>query len=432
VMALHLVRELAYGRFWGFRWFSWVSGVPLLWLAFASGIGGYWLVWDQLAQFTGIATTEWFGALPGFDISMARNFFVSDTLSDRFFSLLAFLHIGFPLFLLLGMWIHVLRITGARTQPQAQLGWATLGLLVLLSLARPALSQAPVDLAFEPLRIDFDWFYLFAYPGIYRLSPAAVWTLLVGLTVLLCAAPWLVRRPRPAVATVDPEFCNGCGRCLADCPYAALVMQPRGGARSRFKLAVVLPDLCAGCGVCAGACPSSTPFRSDDVLATGIDMPQLPVGDLRDRMERAIGRLSGPAKVVVFGCDCGVPVHGLDGESVAAFSLPCVGLLPPSFVEYALRGGADGVMVVGCAEGDCEYRLGAEWTRRRIDGAREPHLRSSVPRERVKLLWPYDSERDRVRHALDEFQAGLQVMSAAPTRLPRRRQRETMHHGHEG
>lgn len=31
-------------------------------------------------------------------------------------------------------------------------------------------------------------------------------------------------------------------------------------------------------------------------------------------------------------------------------SLICAGMLPPSFVEYALRGGADGVMVVGCRE----------------------------------------------------------------------------------
>ena len=37
---LHLVKEFAAGHFKGFRWFSWVSGVPLLWLMFASGIGG--------------------------------------------------------------------------------------------------------------------------------------------------------------------------------------------------------------------------------------------------------------------------------------------------------------------------------------------------------------------------------------------------------
>ena len=421
VMALHLVRELAYGRFRGFRWFSWLSGVPLAWLAIACGIGGYWLVWDQLAQFIGIATTEWFSALPGFDTSMVRNFLDAGTLSDRFFSLLVFLHIGLPLLLLLGMWIHIQRITRARTQPDAGLGWATLGALVLLSLAKPALSQAPVDLGIEPARIGFDWFYLFAYPGIHRLSPAATWWLVGGSTLLLCALPWLGAKPRADVARVDPANCNGCGRCLADCPYEAVLLQPRDGARARFKLAVVLTDLCAGCGVCSGACPSSTPFRGADALTTGIDMPQLPVGELRARMERAAARLVGPAKVVVFGCDRGAPVQGLEGEAVAAFSLPCIGMLPPSFIEYALRGGADGIMVVGCAEGDCEFRWGAEWTRRRIDGVREPHLRPSVPRERVSVIWPYDHEGDRLETALGAFRTHLRETTAAAGHAPKRR-----------
>ena len=427
VTALHLVRELAYGRFRGFRWFSWLSGVPLVWLAIACGIGGYWLVWDQLAQFIGIATTEWFSALPGFELSMVRNFLDAGTLSDRFFSLLVFLHIGLPLLLLLGMWIHIQRITRARTQPHAGLGWATLAVLILLSLVKPALSQAPVDLSIEPARIGFDWFYLFAYPGIYRLSPSAIWWFLGGATLLLCALPWLGAKPRPAVATVDPANCNGCGRCLADCPYEAVLLQPREGARSRFKLAVVLPDLCAGCGVCAGACPSSTPFRSVDALATGIDMPKLRVDDLRGRMERAVGRLSGHAKVVVFGCDRGAPVQGLEGRAVAAFSLPCIGMLPPSFVEYALRGGADGIMVVGCADGDCEFRCGAQWTRQRIDGAREPHQRSSVPPERVTVLRPNQDQTVRLVAALDGFRSRLQATTAAAGHAPKRSKGETTH-----
>ncbi|UCE32151.1 MAG: cytochrome b N-terminal domain-containing protein, partial [Burkholderiales bacterium] len=47
VVLLHLVREWMLGRFRGFRWFTWISGVPLLWLIAAVGLVGYWLVWDQ-------------------------------------------------------------------------------------------------------------------------------------------------------------------------------------------------------------------------------------------------------------------------------------------------------------------------------------------------------------------------------------------------
>ena len=50
-VTLHLLREFAKGRFRGAQTFSWVSGLPLLWLLFAAGIGGYWLVWDQFGQY---------------------------------------------------------------------------------------------------------------------------------------------------------------------------------------------------------------------------------------------------------------------------------------------------------------------------------------------------------------------------------------------
>ena len=113
-------------RYSGVRWFSWVSGIPLLWLLFASAIGGYWLVWDQQAQYIAIMTAEWFDWLPIMVDPMASNFLNESTLSDRFFSLLVFLHIGIPLALLLGMFIHIKRITGARSNPARGLAAGTL------------------------------------------------------------------------------------------------------------------------------------------------------------------------------------------------------------------------------------------------------------------------------------------------------------------
>ncbi|MCC7059373.1 MAG: cytochrome b N-terminal domain-containing protein, partial [Burkholderiaceae bacterium] len=104
VLVVHLLRELVYGRFRGFRWYSWVSGIPTLWLAVASGVIGYWLVWDSVALFVATATAEWFGVLPGFGPALVRNFISEGAVSDRLFSLVVFLHIGVPLVLLLVMW----------------------------------------------------------------------------------------------------------------------------------------------------------------------------------------------------------------------------------------------------------------------------------------------------------------------------------------
>ena len=190
-MALHLLRHFAFDRHRGFRWFSWVSGVVVLWLVYASGINGYMLPWDQLAQFTVIATAEWFDALPVFSGLLMRNFLSPDSVNDRFFSLLSFLHIGLPLGVLALLWIHTHRVPNAKTLPPRPL-MAALGVaMVALSLARPALSQAPADLASLASRIDFDWFYLPTYALLYRWSPGAVWALVGGLTLLAFLAPWL-------------------------------------------------------------------------------------------------------------------------------------------------------------------------------------------------------------------------------------------------
>ena len=88
VMVLHLLREFSLDRYRGPRWFTWVTGVPILLLVVASGITGYWLVWDKLAQYVAVVTTEWLDRLPIFGQSIARNFLSPDSLDDRFFTLL--------------------------------------------------------------------------------------------------------------------------------------------------------------------------------------------------------------------------------------------------------------------------------------------------------------------------------------------------------
>ena len=115
---LHIVKEFVYDRHRGMRWFSWVTGVPLVWLVIPLGITGYWLVWDQLAWYVALTSAELLDWLPIFSESMARNFLSSEVVSNRFFTLMAFMHlIGLPLFLVFGIWLHVLRINGPRINP---------------------------------------------------------------------------------------------------------------------------------------------------------------------------------------------------------------------------------------------------------------------------------------------------------------------------
>ncbi len=191
-------------------------------------------------------------------------------------------------------------------------------------------------------------------------------------------------------------------------------------AKPGKELARVDADLCIACGICAGACPSSTPFRSVAELVTGIDMPQLTVSSLRRRLQQGLGALQAERPIVVFGCDRGARVERLAGTDVAAFSLICTGMLPPSFVDYALRDGAAGVLVSGCAEGSCEFRLGQRWAAERLQGQREPHLRALDTPERLAVAWVDAADAQSLAAALQRLRQRLQGLPIATTALPAR------------
>jgi len=104
-------------------------------------------------------------------------------------------------------------------------------------------------------------------------------------------------------------------------------------------------------------------------------------------LKQALAAARSAAPLVVFGCDQGARSASLADDDVHVVPLLCAGQLPPSFVEYALRDGAAGVVVAACREGGCAFRLGERWMRERLAGEREPRLRDRVPPERLELAF---------------------------------------------
>ncbi len=243
-MLLHLARHFVFDHYRSFRAFSWITGVVLLWMIYASGVNGYMLPWDKTAQFVVIATAEWFDALPVFSGNLVRNFIFPEAITDRFFSLLQFLHIGIPLAVLITLWIHTQRVPRARTTPPRPLAIATVGTLLVLSLAKPAVSQGPADFGAIPVSLGFDWFYLAIYPLVYLWSPLKVWVLVGGFTALFLLLPWLPPKRRSSEAALHLTMHPG--------NQTVAVREGETLLDAGLRAGVPLPFECrsGGCGVC--------------------------------------------------------------------------------------------------------------------------------------------------------------------------------------
>ena len=263
---------------------------------------------------TGLSGTNWHStwplrlpncwtAFPIFTDSMAANFLTDAAMSDRFFTLMAFLHlVGLPIFLVFGIWLHVFRLSSASINPPRRLMAGTLLAMLVLSLIFPAVSQDKANLALAPQSIELDWFYLHVYPLAQILSPGLVWLLLVGISALIVIAPWLPRAKVRQAAIVNLDNCNGCQRCADDCPYSAIQMSPRSDGLKFETEAVVIPDLCVSCGICVGACPTASPFRTRSPLVPGIDLPALPAAAIHEAIIAATSTLTGDKRILSFAC----------------------------------------------------------------------------------------------------------------------------------
>ncbi|MEK7736137.1 MAG: 2Fe-2S iron-sulfur cluster-binding protein, partial [Pseudomonadota bacterium] len=245
-MLIHLLRHYAFDRLRGFRWFSWVTGVMLIWLVYLSGINGYMLPWDKMAQFVVIASFEWLDWLPMFGGALIRNFIYQASVNDRLFSLLSFIHLGVPLLVLLLMWIHVQRVPKASTNPPRPIMLALLLTLLALALVKPALSQGgAADFGVAIGTLEFDWFYLAIFPLLYLWPLGRVWALVSGATALLALLPWLPPKFRRDAThefhiAVHPDNRN---------------IQVRVGEtilEAGLRAGIALPFECrnGGCGVC--------------------------------------------------------------------------------------------------------------------------------------------------------------------------------------
>lgn len=392
VIFLHALKMFLADRVAGSRWLSWVTGWGLVVLLWSIGVMGYWLVWDQRAQWM---TEYGLGLVKG---PAAMTFASPQGLSGTFafFVIILFLHVFLSVLILVGVLLHVLRLTRVRVwAPRWLMVEATIVLLAL-ALARPVSSALPADVTRLVGTVLLDSWYLGFLPLAVRGGALLFWVPATLLLVAFVAQPWLRRTQTPGPAVMTEELCNGCALCFQECPYGAIEMRTRED-ESRFKsVAVVNPALCTGCGLCVGTCAPA-----------GIELAGLPSSVVQRQLKESLAAARGAGRpaVVVFACQrhtalgtlsalkretpqpespaglIGRAVTGvLDPVAVGAWgggnphpplsvvscNVPCVGMANPEWMRESLADGAQAAIILGCPSDDCAFREGPRWMAARL------------------------------------------------------------------
>ncbi|CAN5656923.1 hypothetical protein BH23GEM9_BH23GEM9_36200 [soil metagenome] len=401
--AIHAFRMYAQKRSWGPRALAWVSGVVLLGVILVSGWTGYVLVWDTHAQLLAVEGARLLDAVPIFSEPISRSFTGERELPAAFFFVNLFAHIALPLTVGVLLWVHVARLSRPVLLPTVPVLWGSAGALFALALIWPLSMAGPADLLRTPAGVPLDWFFGFWLPLTQRMPAGLVWA--VGGTVVLVtvAVPWLTR-PKvtelPAPAAVNERTCTGCEQCVLDCPYDAIEMITRSDDRPEL-VAHVKTDLCTSCGVCIGSCP---PMAISAMGVSGRDQ----LADVRSFIAT---EKPGPGDVVIIGCAWSAAGQEAARSGAKLLSLPCVGALHSSTVEALMRGGAGGVLVVGCPEHDGRTREGVTWTSQRLFEGRKAELKERVDRSRLRLVQANIGEQVRLHEAVSAFAAEIDALA---------------------
>ncbi|HEY9514712.1 MAG TPA: hydrogenase iron-sulfur subunit [Gemmatimonadaceae bacterium] len=406
--AVHALRMFAQDRRWGARTLAWTSGLILFGLILVCGWTGYVMVWDVFGQVLAVEGARLLDVLPIFSEPIGRMFVGERALPGAFFFLNLFLHIALPIGLGIVLWLHVSRVARVTLLPPRRLMWGAIAALTAVSLLWP-IGMAPMASAFHfPADVPLDVLYAGWLPASRGVEPAIAWLAGAAIAAVLLLVPlWSrpARSERPAPSVVDPRLCTGCTQCTLDCPWQAIEMVPRTDGRATL-VASVDPDRCVSCGICAGSC---APMSIGPPGRTGRDQ----LARIRDIVT---ARRPGSRDVVVVACARGAGgiTESWDAPGTLLIATECAGNVHSSVIEYLIRAGAGGVLVVACPPRDCWNREGPTWLEARLFQEREAELHARVDRRRVRIVHAGALERRTVDDALAAFRADLARLNPAP------------------
>ena len=199
--------------------------------------------------------------------------------------------------------------------------------------------------------------------------------------------------------SVDELLCSGCSICVMVCPYEApslIEKEIEGPPQNGWDhVSEVDTNKCMGCGICVAACPLGAISR--DGVSNQEIVEQIKV----KRQEDGVPRL------VTFVCDwclrADADVSLLESypDNVRVIHIPCSGRIDPQMALMALRSGIDGVLVCGCAPGECHYQRGTYVSACKIGLLDRMFDQMNVGDGRVRFAQIGTQDRGRIRTEVD-------------------------------
>ncbi len=107
--------------------------------------------------------------------------------------------------------------------------------------------------------------------------------------------------------------------------------------------------------------------------------------------------------------------------NIKIIKLPCTGKVDLIHLLKVMEKGADGVYVVGCMEGSCQFTSGNIRARKRVEQARQILEGVGIGGERVQMYNLSSSEAPRFVEAAIEMTEKIREMGPNPMKLARKK-----------